>query len=68
MRTTLNLPDDLMAEVKRLSGKTRKTDIVISALQAYEKHLRTRKLLTMRGRCDLFAADFDPIAYRELER
>lgn len=68
MRTTLNIPDDLMAEVARLSGKTKKTDIVISALQEYEKGLRTRKLLAMRGRDDLFDPDFDPIAYRELER
>jgi len=68
MRTNLNLPDDLLAEIARLSGKTKKTDIVISALQAYEKDLRIRKLLAMRGRGDLFDADFDPIAYRELKR
>jgi len=68
LRTTLDIPDNLITEIARLSGKTKKTEIVISALQAYEKTLRTRKLLSMRGKSDLFADDFDPIAYRKLER
>ena len=68
MRTTLEIPDDLMAEITRLSGKTKKTDIVISALQTYERDLRKQKLLRFLDGDDPFDPDFDPIAWREMER
>ena len=67
MRTTLNLPDGLVEELAALSGKSRKTEIVVSALREYGLTLRRRRLLRLRGRSELMATDFDAVALRDAE-
>ena len=67
MRTTLNLPDGLIEGVAKLSGKPRKTDVVVTALRQYERALLRARLLRLRGHPELLAPDFDPGVLRELE-
>ena len=67
MRTTLNLPDGLLESLATLSGKSQKTSIVVTALQEYERSLQRERLLRLRGRGKLLAADYDPVALRDAE-
>jgi len=67
MRTTLNLPDGVLERVAELSGKSRKTDIVLTALREYEAALLRARLLKLRGRSKLLATDFDPGTLRDME-
>ena len=67
MRTTLNLPDDLLASLATLTGKSQKTSIVVTALQEYERSLQRERLLRLRGRGKLLAADYDPAVLRDAE-
>ena len=56
-RLTLNLPDGLLETVMELSSATSKTETIVAALRAYEESLRRERLLALRGRSDLLAAD-----------
>lgn len=50
MRATLNIPDDLIAEVQKLSGEKSKTKAIVTAMQEYLKEKKIRKLLELRGK------------------
>jgi len=67
MRTTLNLPDALMTELAALTGTSQKTEIIVTALREYERALRRKRLLQLRGKPELLADDFDPAALRATE-
>ena len=49
MRTTLDLPEDLMEEAKTLLGFTSKTDTVIHALKELIRRHRVRELRSLLG-------------------
>ncbi len=50
MRTTINLPDDLMEEATRLSPEKTKTTTIIAALRAYVQERRVEQIVAKRGR------------------
>ena len=52
MRTTINLPDDLMEEATRLSPEKTRTATIIAALRAYVREQRVEQILAKRGRLD----------------
>lgn len=65
MRTTLNIPDDLMSQVMRELGFTSKTDAVILALQELMRSRKMDDLRAMRGKVEI---DVDlPKARRRLK-
>ena len=49
LRTTLNLDDDLLAEVQRITGLSEKTAIVRAGLQALIAQERARRLAALGG-------------------
>ena len=49
MRTTLDLPEDLMEEAKKLLGFTSKTDTVIHALRELVRRHRINELRGLLG-------------------
>jgi Arc/MetJ family transcription regulator len=49
MRTTLNIPDDLLATAKELTRFTSKTDIVVLALQELIRRKRIEELKALAG-------------------
>ncbi|HXJ23836.1 MAG TPA: type II toxin-antitoxin system VapB family antitoxin [Polyangia bacterium] len=53
MRTTLDLPDDLMNEAQRLLGFKSKTDTVILSLTELIRRRRIEELKGLLGRVDL---------------
>jgi metal-responsive CopG/Arc/MetJ family transcriptional regulator len=53
MRATLNIPDDLIKEVQKLSGKKSKTKAITTAMEEYIKHNKVKALLSLKGKTSL---------------
>lgn len=56
MRATLNIPDELIKEVLRLSGEKTKTKAIIVAIKEYIKEQKIKKLLSLKGKVHI---DYD---------
>ena len=50
MRTTLDLPADLLAEACRLSGARTKTQAIIWGLEELSRRKRIERLMGLRGK------------------
>jgi Arc/MetJ family transcription regulator len=53
MRTTLAVREELIEEVKALSGAKTKKDAVERALEEFVRRRRAKKLLDLEGKVDL---------------
>jgi Arc/MetJ family transcription regulator len=53
MRTTLAIKEELLDEVKALSGAKTKKDAVEKALEEFIKKRKARKLLDLEGKVEL---------------
>jgi len=53
MRTTLDLPQDLIEKVMKITGSKTKSEAIKSALQALINRQKRLKLLTFKGKIDL---------------
>ena len=56
MRATLNIPDDLIAEVKEISGEKTKTKAIVTAMQEFIRQKKIKELLALRGKIQI---DYD---------
>ncbi len=56
MRTTLNIPDDLVVEVQRLSGEKTRTQAIVTVMEDYVRRKKMEDLLALRGRISI---DYD---------
>lgn len=65
MRTTLELPVELVDEARDALGYTSKTDTVIFALREVVRRRRVDELKDLLGRIEF---EFDPAELRERER
>ncbi len=54
MKTTLDIPDKLMSEARRISGERTKRDTVIRAMQEMVRRENLRKLAETIGDSDTF--------------
>ena len=50
MRATLNIPDDLLAEVQKISGEKSKTRAITTAMQEFIKKERIKELIALKGK------------------
>ena len=50
MRATLNIPDDLIDEVQRLSGEKTKTQAIVTVMEEYVRRRKMEDLLALRGK------------------
>ena len=50
MRATLNIPDDLLEEVQKISGQKSKTKAITTAMQEFIKQKKIKELITLRGK------------------
>ena len=64
MRTTLNLEDEIIMEVTRLTGARNKSQAVNEVLEAFVREKRMEKLLNLKGKLHL---DDNWKALREME-
>lgn len=53
MRATLNIPDELICEVQRLSGEKTKTQAIVTALEEYVRRKKMEDLLDLRGKISI---------------
>ena len=53
MRTTLAIKEELLEEVKSLSGAKTKKEAVEKALEEYVKRRKSKKLLGLEGKMEL---------------
>jgi Arc/MetJ family transcription regulator len=65
MRTTLNLPVELVEQARRSLGFTSKTDTVVFALREVVRRSRIDDLKALMGKV---AFEFDPGVAREKDR
>lgn len=56
MRATLCIPDELINEVQRLSGKKTKTQAIVTVMEEYVRRSKMEALLALRGKVDI---DYD---------
>ncbi len=50
MRSTLNIPDDLLSEVQKITGEKSKTKAIVAAMQEYIRQKKIKELLALRGK------------------
>jgi metal-responsive CopG/Arc/MetJ family transcriptional regulator len=56
MRATLNIPDDLMSEVQKISKEKSKTRAIVTAMETYVQDRKMAELRALRGKMSL---DYD---------
>ena len=56
MRATLCIPDELIDEVQRLSGKKTKTQAIVTVMEEYVRRRKMEDLLSLRGKVEI---DYD---------
>jgi hypothetical protein len=56
MRATLNIPDELIDEVQRLSGQKTKTQAIVTVMEDYVRRKKLEELLALRGKISI---DYD---------
>lgn len=53
MRATLNIPDELINEVQRLSGEKTKTQAIVTVMEDYIRRKKMDDLLALRGKISI---------------
>jgi Arc/MetJ family transcription regulator len=53
MRTTLEIPEDLIEEAMRLTGAKTKSQLITDALKEKIDKIKRQRLLTFKGKIDL---------------
>ncbi len=53
MRATLNIPDDLVSEVQKISREKSKTKAIVRAMEAYVTEKKMAELRALRGKIPL---------------
>jgi hypothetical protein len=53
MRATLNIPDNLISEVQKLSGEKSKTNAIIVAMKEFIRERKIRDLISLRGKIQI---------------
>ena len=64
MRATLNIPDDLMEEVQKLSGQKSKTGAIVTVMEEFVRRQKMQALLDLQGKVDI---DYDWEREEDLE-
>jgi hypothetical protein len=64
MRATLNIPDDLLSEVQKVSGEKSKTKAIIVAMKEFVRQRKVGELIALRGKIEI---DYDWEREEELE-
>jgi len=53
MRATLNIPDNLISEVQKLSGEKSKTNAIIVAMKEFIRERQIQDLISLRGKIQI---------------
>ncbi len=66
MRSTLNIPDELVEQVQKESGSKTKTEAITTAMQEYLRLQKRKRLISLLGKKSL-AFDWEKQEEEELE-
>jgi hypothetical protein len=58
MKTTLNLPDDLVKKTMKISGSRTKTAAIVIAMEEYIRREKLAEIIRMEGKLD-FTDDWE---------
>src|SRR3990172_1322661 len=58
MKTTLNLPDDLIKKTMKISGSRTKTAAIVTAMEEYIRRKKLEEIIRMEGKLD-FTDDWE---------
>jgi Arc/MetJ family transcription regulator len=50
MRATLNIPDDLLSQVQKITGEKSKTKAITIAMKEYVRQKKIKELIALRGK------------------
>jgi len=64
MRATLNIPDELLSEVQKVTGEKSKTKAITIAMKEFIRQKKIKQLLALRGKIQI---DYDWKKEEELE-
>ncbi len=64
MRATLNIPDNLLSEVQKITGERSKTKAITIAMKEYIRQKKIKELIALRGKIQI---DYDWKKEEELE-
>lgn len=53
MRATLNIPDDLLSEVQKITGEKSKTKAITVAMKEYIRQKKIKELIALRGKIQI---------------
>lgn len=53
MRTTLDIPEDLIREAMKITGSKTKSALIKDALEAQIKRIKRKRLLAFKGKIEL---------------
>ena len=69
MRATLNIPDDLVMEVQKISGEKSKTKAIVTAMEEFVRQRKIRELISLRGkiRIDDVSEELEELEIKEME-
>ena len=67
MKTTINIPEKLLAEAMKAAGATTKRDAVLRALEDFNRRARLRKLTERLGRSETFMSPEELQTLRSLD-
>lgn len=69
MRATLNIPNDLMAEVQKATGENSKTKAITIAMQEFVRQKKIKELLALRGKIQIedVTKELNELELKEME-
>jgi len=53
MRATLNIPDELLSGVQKITGEKSKTKAIIIAMQEFIRQKKIKELIALRGKIQI---------------
>lgn len=56
MRATLNIPDDLLSDVQKITGEKSKTKAITVAMKEFIRQKKIKELIALRGKVQI---DYD---------
>jgi hypothetical protein len=69
MRATLNIPDDLLAEVQKISGEKSKTKAITTAMAEFIKQKKMKELIALKGKVQIedVSEELEKLEMEEME-
>lgn len=53
MRATLNIPDELLSQVQKITGEKSKTKAITTAMKEYIRQKKIKELIALRGKIQI---------------